>query len=106
MARENWGEPAKALGKRIRFGGDGPWNEVVGVAENVYADGVNRPRPRQSIPVSEYNHRFGLAAQQSFVVPSRLPFEANVSARERFFEKSPLKSTPLIPICRWPKSVL
>jgi predicted permease len=45
MARENWGEPSKALGKRIRFGRDGPWNEVVGVAENVYADGVNRPAP-------------------------------------------------------------
>jgi hypothetical protein len=45
MARENWGDAASALGKRIRFGRDGPWNEVVGVAENVYADGVNRPAP-------------------------------------------------------------
>jgi predicted permease len=45
MARENWGEPVSALGKRIRFGRDGPWNEVVGVTENVRADGVNRPAP-------------------------------------------------------------
>ncbi len=45
MARENWGEPANALGKRIRIGRDGPWTEVVGVTENVYADGVNRPAP-------------------------------------------------------------
>ncbi len=45
MARENWGDAASALGKRFRFGRDGPWNEVVGVAENVYADGVNRPAP-------------------------------------------------------------
>ena len=43
MARENWGEPANALGKRIRSGG--PWIEIVGVAENVYADGVDRPAP-------------------------------------------------------------
>src|SRR6266478_6022848 len=43
MARENWGEPANALGKRIRQGG--PWLEVVGVAENVRADGVNLPAP-------------------------------------------------------------
>jgi predicted permease len=43
MARENWGEPANALGKRI--GNGSPWIEVVGVAENVYADGVNRPAP-------------------------------------------------------------
>jgi len=45
MARENWGKPANAIGKRIRIGRDGPWTEVVGVAENVYADGVNRPAP-------------------------------------------------------------
>ena len=45
MARENWGDPASALGKRIGFGRDGPWNEVVGVAENVHADGVNLPAP-------------------------------------------------------------
>ena len=45
MARDNWGEPGDALGKRIRIGRDGPWTDVVGVAENVYADGVNRPAP-------------------------------------------------------------
>jgi predicted permease len=45
MARENWGDAASAVGKRIRFGRDGPWNEVVGVTENVHADGVNRPAP-------------------------------------------------------------
>lgn len=45
MARENWGKPGVALGKRIRFGRDGPWSEVVGVAEDVYSDGVNRPAP-------------------------------------------------------------
>ncbi len=46
MARENWGEPANALGKRLRQRGkDSPWLEVVGVAENVRADGVNLPAP-------------------------------------------------------------
>lgn len=45
MARENWGDPANSLGKRIRFGKNGPWNEVVGVAEDVHADGLNRPAP-------------------------------------------------------------
>jgi predicted permease len=45
MARENWGEPANALGKRIRRGKDSPWLEVVGVTENVRADGVNLPAP-------------------------------------------------------------
>ena len=45
MARENWGEPRNALGKRIRTGREGPWTEVVGVAENVHEDGVDRPAP-------------------------------------------------------------
>jgi len=45
MARESWGDPANALGKRIRMGRDGPWVEVLGVAENVYADGLTQPAP-------------------------------------------------------------
>ena len=45
MAREYWGEPANALGKRIRQGKDGAWLEVVGVVENTRADGVNLPAP-------------------------------------------------------------
>ena len=45
MARETWGEPRSALGKRIRIGGSGPWTVVVGVAENVYQDGVDRQAP-------------------------------------------------------------
>jgi predicted permease len=45
MARENWGEPGNALGKRIALGRDGPWTEVVGVTENVHRDGADRPAP-------------------------------------------------------------
>jgi predicted permease len=45
MARENWGAPANALGKRLRQRGDSRWFEVVGVAEDVLADGVNQPAP-------------------------------------------------------------
>ena len=45
MARENWSEPRDAVGKRIRINGDGPWSLVVGVAENVHDDGVDRQPP-------------------------------------------------------------
>jgi predicted permease len=45
MARENWSDPQDALGKRIRDGTDGPWSVIVGVAENVYDDGVDQPPP-------------------------------------------------------------
>ncbi len=45
MARENWGDPRRALGKRIRIGTEGPWSEVVGVAENVHEDGLDQQPP-------------------------------------------------------------
>jgi putative ABC transport system permease protein len=42
LAREWWGVPRAALGKRIREGGAAdPWREIVGVVENVYDDGVH-----------------------------------------------------------------
>jgi putative ABC transport system permease protein len=45
MARESWGEPRDAIGRRIRTGNDDPWSVVVGVAENVYDDGMDRQPP-------------------------------------------------------------
>jgi predicted permease len=65
MARENWGSPVNALGNRIRFGRDGPWNEVVGVTEDVYADGVNRPAP-----ATVYSHIGGGRRAMTFAVRS------------------------------------
>jgi predicted permease len=46
LAREWWGAPRAALGKRIREGGAAdPWREIVGVVEDVYDDGVNVKPP-------------------------------------------------------------
>jgi len=45
MARDSWGEPRRALGKRIRIGRDSPWTEVVGVVENIHAYGLHEPAP-------------------------------------------------------------
>lgn len=42
LAREYWGEPARALGKRVRGPGDS-WHEIVGVVGAERDDGVNRP---------------------------------------------------------------
>jgi predicted permease len=44
LAREYWGEPAKALGQRIRaFDDDAPWREVIGVSGDERDDGLHRP---------------------------------------------------------------
>jgi putative ABC transport system permease protein len=47
LARELWGAPAAALGKRVRqfYGTPGPWQEVIGVAGDVHDDGVHVPAP-------------------------------------------------------------
>jgi putative ABC transport system permease protein len=45
LARELWGNPTAALGKRIREGMNDPWREVVGVADDVFDNGVNEPAP-------------------------------------------------------------
>ena len=45
MAREMWGSPAAALGKRLRVGSVDAWREIVGVVGDVYDDGVHQKAP-------------------------------------------------------------
>jgi putative ABC transport system permease protein len=44
LVREYWGDPARALGKRVRgFSPQAPWREIVGVVGDERDDGLNRP---------------------------------------------------------------
>ncbi len=48
LARETWGSASAAVGKRTReyYGPkDGPWREIVGVARDVYDDGLYKAPP-------------------------------------------------------------
>lgn len=45
LAREYWGEPQKALGRRIRRSTKSPWYEIVGVVGNERQDGATKPSP-------------------------------------------------------------
>jgi predicted permease len=45
MAREMWGDPAAALGKRIKPAPADQWREIVGVVGDVYDNGVHQPAP-------------------------------------------------------------
>ena len=45
FARESWGSPAAAIGKRIRQFKSRPWQEVVGVVEDVRYEGVDEKAP-------------------------------------------------------------
>jgi predicted permease len=43
MARQYWGSPAAALGKRIRVSTKDDWREVIGVVGDVHDRGMNKP---------------------------------------------------------------
>jgi putative ABC transport system permease protein len=45
MARELWGAPAAALGKRIKIAPVDSWREIVGVVGDVRDNGVHEPAP-------------------------------------------------------------
>jgi hypothetical protein len=46
MARESWGQPRAAIGKKLGPGSQGDtWHEVVGVVEDVHDDGAHKPPP-------------------------------------------------------------
>jgi putative ABC transport system permease protein len=46
LAREFWGDPARAIGKRIPEGPQSPWREVIGIVGDEREDGVDRPAPQ------------------------------------------------------------
>ena len=43
FAREYWGSPQNALGKMIREAAPEQWHQIVGVAHNMYDDGLDKP---------------------------------------------------------------
>lgn len=45
IAREFWGDPSGALGRRIRHHPNDAWREIVGVVGNVYDRGLDREPP-------------------------------------------------------------
>jgi predicted permease len=45
FARENWGSAQAAIGKRVRKYEGSPWQEVIGVVEDVHVHGVDEKAP-------------------------------------------------------------
>ena len=75
MARELWGEPAAAVGKRVRIGRGGPWNEVIGVAGDIHDSGVD-----QAPPAIVY-WRAGIQGALSATGPTFIPRDVTFAIR-------------------------
>jgi putative ABC transport system permease protein len=62
LAREMWGSPTAALGKRIREE-NGVWRDVVGVTGDIYDEGVSqRPTPTLFLPARLHARTLGLSS--------------------------------------------
>jgi putative ABC transport system permease protein len=68
LARELWGSPEAALGRRVReyYVAGSSWREVVGVAGDVYDDGADR-RPPATIywPAQPHEQFLGMSGYQA-----------------------------------------
>lgn len=73
LAREFWGDPSKAIGRRIRQSPKNPWREIIGVVGSERPDGVTKPAP-QMVYWPMLMHDFwddGVFAQRSMVYAIR-----------------------------------
>ncbi len=82
-ARDIWGKPQAALGKRIRPNGKDDWREVIGVVADEHSDGVDKPAPTMVYwPLLTRNFEgepVGIARYISFV--ARTPRAGSISLR-------------------------
>ena len=95
LAREVWGSPADALGKRIHVGGpQSPWREVIGVAQDVRDNGVDAAAPA-IVYFSTLFSRDGATRATTFVVRSPL---AGTEAFLRQVQQAVWTNNPTLPV--------
>jgi predicted permease len=95
LAREVWGSPADALGKRIRVGGpQSPWREVIGVVQDVRDNGVDAAAPA-IVYFSPLFNRNGVTRATTFVVRSPL---AGTEAFLRQVQQAVWANNPTLPV--------
>jgi predicted permease len=69
FAREYWGSPANALGKRLRVSSKDDWRQIVGVIGDWHQDGMNKDAPKIAYwPTSLSHFEGGEVSIRRFVV--------------------------------------
>ena len=94
LAREVWGSPADALGKRIRQGPQSPWREVIGVVQDVRDNGVDAAAPA-IVYFSALFSWDGVTRATTFVVRSPL---AGTEAFLRQVQQAVWANNPTLPV--------
>jgi predicted permease len=64
FARENWGSAQAAIGKRVRKYQGSPWQEVIGVVQDVHVHGVDEKAPAIIYWPAMFYDRFATPPQQ------------------------------------------
>jgi len=100
FAREMWNTVDGAIGKRIRVGTDGPFNEVIGVAADVYDDGAHRPAPAAVYwPARQHVGSSWGSAQRSVAFALRTD-RAGTASLLREIRQAVSEVTPELPIAQ------
>jgi predicted permease len=63
FARENWGSAAAATGKRVRQYKSSPWQQVIGVVEDVHVHGLDQKAPAMVYWPTMFPARFSKSPQ-------------------------------------------
>ena len=118
LAREMWGTPSAAIGKRLREFPKAPWHEVIGVVQDVHENGVQAkapeivywpsllenlfgPGPAQALRTGTFVIRSERAGTESFLnevhaavwsVNSNLPL-ASVRTMQEVYDQSMARSS-------------
>jgi predicted permease len=75
FARQYWGNPANAIGKEIRPSNKEDWRQIIGVAGDVYQNGVDRQAPSSVywpifMPSYQGQQAYGVKRVVTFVIRS------------------------------------
>lgn len=98
-ARELWGTPAAAIGKRLSDTGTEPWREIIGVVGDASEDGVDRPAPPtvyHPILVDRY-HGLDLLVRRNITMAVRSP-RAGTEGFVHDLERAVWSVDPTLPV--------
>ena len=106
LARELWGHPSAAIGKRVRPYAKGAWRDVVGVVSDMRDDGLNKKAPTVAYwPLLMADFFVATPENQKFVQRNlTYVIRSSRTGSNGFVDDLGPRYGRSIPTCRWPAS--